>query len=687
MSPQQLLNQYGKDGLVIFAGAGCSVAAPSALPGWNDLNDALLEVLWEQSAQYGVDLRHRDKFLNDIKTKRSENLFPPDYQAQLMAERAGIKYFQLLSAVDADHYNPVHHFTALLAKAGLLRAVVTTNFDRNFERAFAHYGIAFQPCFDEEGFEAQAWSGHPAAIIPVIKIHGCCSAPASLVDTRKQRLKGRSLALNSCLLQLLNNHYFIYAGFSGADLDHDEHYLGLRKAAPSAKGFTYLHLPTSPVRSSMQSLIEAYAGKAQAVAIDPAVYLQELLQQVITNPAPFVMPPSSTAPIREKLRAKAAAIEPMDAMNMLVALAESYGDEVTARFLYDKIWKNRVDADYPGSAFPEFLCNYSRSYVFNFEDRIERAANAGVTITLSMADVPDELKDVYLNPAKKSMLHESNTASETIALIALTQTYIGSPALFNDFPESMMRELQVATLTEEADMFYYYSLYTRIYGPAESGIAVLNLATEDMEEEKDEPRLVPLLSSRSILKARINDQEGAVADGLRAMQLAEIYHDPHLDATATLALATCYRKARKTDEAYAFVSDAYKTFYALKRWPQFAECCIEMLKIIFQLLEEKPTEGQALLDATAALSEVIQTTIQQRIVVYEPEYCYLMGMIIHLYSSEEDSIGWFANALIAAADFEQSRNLAYFKETCRQFNILDKVEQAIASTKGPQQED
>jgi hypothetical protein len=148
-----------------------------------------------------------------------------------------------------------------------------------------------------------------------------------------------------------------------------------------------------------------------------------------------------------------------------------------------------------------------------------------------------------------------------------------------------------------------------------------------------------------------------------------------------LALAACFRKAGKTDEAYAYASDAYNTFYALKRLPQFVECCIEMLKIILQLLEEKPEHGQYLLDATVKLADVIKATIRQRIDVYEPEYCYLVGMIINRYSSEEDSIGWFANALIAAADFEQHRNHAYFKETCRQLNILDKVEQAIASTR------
>ena len=120
------------DSVVIFAGAGCSVAPPSSLPSWDDLNDAILNALWGRLEQYGLQNRFRKKILTAIKQKRKENMFPPDYQAQRMVECAGKKYFQLLSAVDSDTFNAVQYYAAILAKAGMVKAVVTTNFDRNF---------------------------------------------------------------------------------------------------------------------------------------------------------------------------------------------------------------------------------------------------------------------------------------------------------------------------------------------------------------------------------------------------------------------------------------------------------------------------------------------------------------------------------------------------------------------------
>src|SRR5690606_6730883 len=229
-----------KEGFVIFAGAGCCMAPPSSLPGWDDLNDAILNTLWNHIEQYGLKDRFREKILTNIKQKREENSFPPDYQAQRLVERAGLKYFQLLSAVDSNCYNAVHYYTAILAEAGIVNAIVTTNFDRNFERAFEDSNILYLSYFDEEGFNRFSLNEDKREI-PIIKIHGSCSFPSSMVDTRKQRLKGRGKALQSTLLQLLQENHFIFAGFSGQDLDKNDNYLGLREAASLAKGFTYIY--------------------------------------------------------------------------------------------------------------------------------------------------------------------------------------------------------------------------------------------------------------------------------------------------------------------------------------------------------------------------------------------------------------------------------------------------------------
>jgi NAD-dependent SIR2 family protein deacetylase len=115
-----------------------------------------------------------------------------------------MKYFELLTAVDSDVYNAFHHQVARAAKAGLVAAIVTTNFDRNFERALEAAGVAYRSLIDTGDFDA--FDLPSVGGTPVIKIHGCCSAPASMVDTRKQRLKGRAKSLQSALITLLGDH-------------------------------------------------------------------------------------------------------------------------------------------------------------------------------------------------------------------------------------------------------------------------------------------------------------------------------------------------------------------------------------------------------------------------------------------------------------------------------------------------
>src|SRR5438045_2704365 len=91
--------------LVIFAGAGCSIGSPASVPGWFDLNDAILEALWDRMTPYNLPNGVSDHLLNHIKEKRKEYAFPSDYQAQVMVERVGMKYFELLTVVDSDLYN------------------------------------------------------------------------------------------------------------------------------------------------------------------------------------------------------------------------------------------------------------------------------------------------------------------------------------------------------------------------------------------------------------------------------------------------------------------------------------------------------------------------------------------------------------------------------------------------------
>jgi hypothetical protein len=82
--------------LVIFAGAGVSAGAPTSLPGWKPLNAAIFRAL-RNRLETGVDVKdwllQMEAFLD---SQRDADKFPPDYQAQVIEEMCGVRYFHAL---------------------------------------------------------------------------------------------------------------------------------------------------------------------------------------------------------------------------------------------------------------------------------------------------------------------------------------------------------------------------------------------------------------------------------------------------------------------------------------------------------------------------------------------------------------------------------------------------------------
>jgi len=673
-----------KNGIVLFAGAGCSMAPPSSLPGWVDLNDAIIETLWDRLEPYGLRNAFREKIIPAIKERRRESKFPPDYQAQRMVERVGMKYFELLSAVDSDVFNPVQYYSSKLAEAGFLKAVVTTNFDKNFERAFEQANVPFLSCFDEDGFD-RLFLNPEGGPTPIIKIHGCCSLPRSMVDTKKQRLKGRAKALESVLSMLLRNYHFVFAGFSGQDFDDNENYLGIRDAAPSAKGFAFLNRPGTEVRESIVNLISFYGeNKAELLICDAADYLQNLLKELQIPVEPFLASELENRSIKERLKEKIASVAPMDAINMLTALAESCGDEISARHFYDTVWNERSRPDYNEAAFSRFLLNHGRSYVFNFQDKKQRAENAGVFIS-QIGLLPEGLDETRSSPAKMNLRHAENTLPENFALIGLVQSYLGNPVLFREFPSRLLGYFRSKpTPTELADIVFYYSFHALIYGDIE-GLAHLNMAIKDMEEDFDEPRLSQLLSRRAMLLLRVELPDAvtlAAEDVRRARELAEKYHEPHLLALSALASAVLARNNRDFTSALSYVTESEKNYFELKRIPQYVETMMECLKIVKLGFEMKALDTVSLANLVSDIQNKVEKHIIDEIPVFEPEYCYLMGIIHEFDLSRHDmALSFFADA-INLADFQgQDTSAAYFRETCRQLGYLNEVETLIAAEK------
>ena len=107
-----------KDGrLVVFAGAGISVSAPSLLPGWNELQHQIAVALAARLEHFGSDSWLAED-IETLKQIRHANQFPPEYQAQIIEEVCGPRYFEGLQALNVTSSNACHRAIAALMKRG-----------------------------------------------------------------------------------------------------------------------------------------------------------------------------------------------------------------------------------------------------------------------------------------------------------------------------------------------------------------------------------------------------------------------------------------------------------------------------------------------------------------------------------------------------------------------------------------
>jgi hypothetical protein len=331
---QRTCEEHARRGeLVVMAGAGVSAGWPAAVPSWNPLNEKIFHALRERIATGIEKPGVLEPLEAAVASARALNRFPPDYQAQLIEEMCGIRYFQGLQALDIEQGNAAHEAIAALAAGGALRAVVTTNFDRLIERALERLGVAFTPAFDEASFTAL----RADAPLPVIKVHGCVSSPASMVDTWKQRLRGRSRALVDCLAPL-HDAFWVYAGFSAADLDDDDTYLGLLAGAGRSPGAVYIRFPGHPdLGIGAQKLVNAYGDRGEAPVVDVGDVLGELGAAIGAPPARAVPAdaPSGLDEVEAGFVRWADALSVASAGLCVAAILEAVGEGEQAVYLLD----------------------------------------------------------------------------------------------------------------------------------------------------------------------------------------------------------------------------------------------------------------------------------------------------------------------------------------------------------------
>jgi tetratricopeptide (TPR) repeat protein len=363
-TPDPLVTHARQHGIVLMAGAGLSMGAPTCLPGWNGLNDQIVEALGQRIESYlekpGATAQLRDS----LQFARKSGSLPPDYQAQILEELCGATYFSALQSLDVAVKNDSHRAIAALAKCGYLRAIVTTNFDRLIETALDDAQVPHRVLFDEDGYREgrRLLDDHKGRDLVVLKVHGCVSTPGSLVDTLKQRLRGRNKDLNDCLAVLLSQSYWLIAGFSAADLETDADYLQFLPSAAAAVGFTYLQYPGSDLSPGANRLLAAYTGKSRLVEVELPSFFRMLCKELsspLPEPEPAPLSPVDRQ-ISVRLSEWAGVLTPAASVTCLSALFEASGQAEGAFELLHRFWKDVLAADRSGHDFEEYRFQHGR---------------------------------------------------------------------------------------------------------------------------------------------------------------------------------------------------------------------------------------------------------------------------------------------------------------------------------------
>ncbi|BBM86632.1 tetratricopeptide repeat protein [Candidatus Uabimicrobium amorphum] len=262
---QHLANLFASQKAVVFAGAGISLEPPAGLPDWNKLRDYTLEAV---SSRDAFLQKYFDVLVSVpmIASPGKKGLTPEVVASKISENCYG--YFECFRALKDGQPNANHRYLAKMAKNGLLKYIITTNFDVFIEKALEQENIDYVTYRTQEEF-ASFPQNFRRDTIHIIKIHGCISEPRTITATVEQEAKGLLPVIGDAIELLLADYGFVFWGYSGADLKIDLDYLRMVSASEKAQGFVwnFLELPNykEPINPNVEKLDAMYGEKAYVV--------------------------------------------------------------------------------------------------------------------------------------------------------------------------------------------------------------------------------------------------------------------------------------------------------------------------------------------------------------------------------------------------------------------------------------
>lgn len=223
-----LINALRERNLVVFGGAGYSVDQPSCLPTFDQLRTLILGAFHGQLEAGPIDA---DAVREAIDILRSAPMLPEDF-FQILADSYNLTNLHPRDSFTNDfcqvfnkpYFNSNHLVIARLAKRGLLRYIITTNFDVCFENALKSVGLkegqgfyVYRKYEDYSSFNRT--NGSSDRSIHIFKLHGSADEIESIRITHRHVRAGLHPDVKQAIAKVLEHRVLFIAGYSGRDQD------------------------------------------------------------------------------------------------------------------------------------------------------------------------------------------------------------------------------------------------------------------------------------------------------------------------------------------------------------------------------------------------------------------------------------------------------------------------------------
>jgi hypothetical protein len=583
--PMQVLSSAKEKGLVIMAGAGVSAVPPSSLPGWIRLNQMVVSALCERMDSYLGRAEYTFQLHQELDQRLKSRIFPPDYQAQIIAENSGENYFKALQALDLTAINPVHEEIAWLAKLGIVKAIVTTNFDCLLEQALEKHGVFYEAAYEPRTYKKsleRLENNTSESPIQLLKVHGSVKDHRSMIDTLKQRLQGRNNDLEKCLEILLQRYFWLFAGFSATDLESDENYLRLIPSAEKSPGIVYLQWPGEmELSNGAKRLLISYAGKSSIIKMDLEPFFRSLRTVLVlpTIPTNGLTGSVNTAvEIQERLKNWAKQLNPATVANCLACILEANGQTVGAFELLHRFWKDVLSSDREGPEFEEYRYHHGR------------LGMGGGLVSL----VKDQNTTVGLE-SLQNLYRRSNDDPRATAWAALSWLWAGNLPKALPFLVEAETSLSKKAGSPEVQMDVWMALAeaTYIFAPDNLSEILPNwkYINRLAQEDGDLPRQAKMVSITGVIVAEYPDLYPAFVDTFAKpiLNRASRLNDPTIAGFAYLAQGRYFTKVRNGDAALTALLKANKEFELAGRPPWKILCSIELSKAYVDQVAGRPS--------------------------------------------------------------------------------------------------